>query len=351
VFLFVFITWLSLAHSAHHKRMGNFRFRELLRDSTVVAELPPDRCQTAKCDVHASCDASQPTYCKCDAGYSGNGLTCVEMNLCGQVPSKCDAHANCKPTGPGTVSCTCDDGYTGHGDPGACIEVDKCTSSPCDNSALCQKTGAGTYTCYCQPGFTMTTGRCIANAKADDSDLQAEAAKQIAALRNIQKEAEMRQEQVDHDNKIGELERRVLQLGRTEATDIDTKQDATIKDLEDEVLKVEDVTMELSKRASDTNDLLKELAARRPVAPLPAEEPLLPVLPQKEALAIHSAPTPSTPPISTPARIGLRLATIVPRSQIQQQPLEVQQRESEQQVEPEVKEKVDVSKYSFAHFT
>jgi len=338
--LVVFISCLSLTHAAYSKRgiiksVGNMRFREVLRNT----ELPPDRCQTAKCDPHATCDATQSTYCKCDAGYNGNGLTCVEINGCSLLPSKCDAHASCKPAGAGTVSCTCDEGYTGHGDPGACVEVDKCTGSPCDASALCQKTGAGTYTCYCDVGFTMSTGRCIANAKADDSDLQAEAAKQIAALRNIQREAEMRQLQVEHDNKIGDLERRVSQLGRVEASDVDTKQDSTIKTLEDEVLKVEDVTMELSKRATDTNDLLKALAANRPVS-LSALTPLN--VPQRTVMM-----TPA-PPRSTK-----HLATIVPRNEIQPLPLEPNQPQQVATVEPVVAEdpKVDVSKYSIAHFT
>jgi len=160
----------------------------------------------------------------------------------------------------------------------------------------------------------MTTGRCIGNAKADDGDLQLEASKQIAALRNIQREAEMRQQQVEHDNKIGDLERRVSQLGRVEASDIDTKQDSTIKSLEDEVLKVEDVTMELSKRATDTNELLKQLAANRPSA-LAALTPR-PVI---QCIVIVQSEQHEQPELP---RSTKHLVTIVPRNEIQPLPLE-----------------------------
>jgi len=190
----------------------------------------------------------------------------------------------------------------------------------------------------------MNGGRCVANPKPDDSALQMEAAKQIAALKNIQKEAEMRQLQVEHDNKIGDLERRVLQLGRVEASDVDTKQDVDIKDLEDQVLKVEDVTAELTKRASDTNDLLKELAANRPI-------PIPPALPPLELPSLPVVPPPSRSATLHPISSGKRLATIVPKSEVNPMQIEPLDYTTSPPAPPQEAQELDVSKYSIAHIS
>jgi hypothetical protein len=182
----------------------------------------------------------------------------------------------------------------------------------------------------------MKQGRCTRNSKEGDQELQLEASKQIAALRNIQREAEMRQQDVEHENKIGDLERRVLDLGRNEAQDTDQKQDKTIKDLEDQVLKVQDVTMELAKRANEQNALLQELALHRPVT-LPHDEPLHMEAPRLKRV--------STLPVNN----GLHLATIVPKGEIQPQPLEPMAIQQALPVPPLVQHDLDVSKYSIAH--
>jgi len=119
--------------------------------------------------------------------------------------------------------------------------------------------------------------------------------------------------------------------------------------------------MELSKRATDTNDLLKELAAHESVpATLPAEDPL-PDLPTAAATATptpapstsskrqlntvlpNSTPTPTSSP--TPVYTTKKLATIVPKSEIVPLALEPQNMFPAAPVSG----KVDVSKYTIAH--
>jgi hypothetical protein len=161
---------------------------------------------------------------------------------------------------------------------------------------------------------------------------QLEASKQIQLLRNVQREAEMREEEVEHENKLGELERRVMDLGRTSAGDADENQDATIKKLEDEVLKVQDVTTELAKRATEQNEMLRELAAHHHVD-IPADGPL------------PDLPAPAPAPEPRPAENGgKRLAIIVPKTEIIPLPME-----PAAAAQPITTEGVDVSKFTIAH--
>jgi len=345
------------------KSMNSIRFREKLRAQTTTETqvLPVNPCATSPCHRYADCATTATSYkCTCSPGYEGDGLTCFATNLCVKTPYPCDANARCESIGPAEVACTCNDGYHGNGK--ECGEVDPCGSGPCDNTALCQKIGPGKYTCVCEDKFTMKQGRCQANSKGDDSQLQLEAAKEIAALRNIQRDAEMRQQEVEHENKIGDLERRVLDLGRSEAKDTDTQQDATIKMLEDQVVKVQDVTVELAKRAAEQNELLKQLAAHRPVS-LPHEDPITldnPLKVQRANIGVFrrgylnsgglSMSSSRSNFISSNGN-GLHLATIVPKGEIQPQPLEpmaVQEALPSPPAEPPAP-MVDVSKYTIAH--
>jgi len=370
ILLYVYLTCslvlASSAQSGSKLKKGflkgtNIRFREQLRTlsqtETNAEVLPVNPCSTSPCNVYADCATTATSYkCTCSTGYEGDGLTCFASNLCVKTPYPCDANARCQSIGPAQVACTCNDGYHGNGK--ECGEIDPCSSGPCDNTAICKKIGPGKYNCECEDKFTMRQGRCQANSKGDDSQLQLEAAKQIAALRNIQQQAEFRQQEVEHENKIGDLERRVLDLGRTEAHDTDQKQDQTIKDLEDQVLHVQDVTMELAKRATEQNELLKQLAAHRPVT-LPHEDPI-----QLDAPPAASALSPRSPMRSrliSPTIIsgvtnsnsignGLRLATIVPKEEIQPQPLEPMANPPELSPPAEpTPHKLDVSKYTIAH--
>jgi hypothetical protein len=182
----------------------------------------------------------------------------------------------------------------------------------------------------------MVGGRCVRAQKGDDLQYQLEASKQMQLLKNIQNDAEMREQEIEHENKLGELERRVMDLSRNSASDSDENQDSTIKILEDEVLKVQDVTTELAKRAAEQNAMLRELAAHHHVD-IPIDGPL-PDL----------APPPAPKPLPPPPSDGKRLAIIVPREQIVPLPLEplgVPEMSLNEPAAP----LVDVSKFTVEH--
>ena len=50
--------------------------------------------------------------CKCNTGYSGDGLSSTNINECDNSP--CDSHASCRDTF-GSYVCRCDNGNAGDG--------------------------------------------------------------------------------------------------------------------------------------------------------------------------------------------------------------------------------------------
>jgi len=82
---------------------------------TTVKHKAPDPCAQNPCDPNAQCTATGGTNwnCACLVGYSGNGLSCTEIDGCAAKP--CDPQATCRKTGPGKFSCNCNDGYIANG--------------------------------------------------------------------------------------------------------------------------------------------------------------------------------------------------------------------------------------------
>jgi hypothetical protein len=63
------------------------------------------------CGANATCAG---TTCMCNTGYTGDGLTCTDVNECLTANGGCDANATCTNT-PGARVCTCNGGYFGDG--------------------------------------------------------------------------------------------------------------------------------------------------------------------------------------------------------------------------------------------
>lgn len=63
------------------------------------------------CGANATCAGST---CTCNTGYSGDGLTCTDVNECMNANGGCDPNATCTNT-PGSRVCTCGAGYFGDG--------------------------------------------------------------------------------------------------------------------------------------------------------------------------------------------------------------------------------------------
>lgn len=104
---------------------------------------------TNVCDANASCTDSS---CQCNAGFSGDGLSCTDIDECSDGTAQCDNNATCSNT-PGAYACLCNVGYSGDGQ--TCTDIDECTqgTDQCDENATCTNTD-GDYTCSCNEGFT-----------------------------------------------------------------------------------------------------------------------------------------------------------------------------------------------------
>jgi hypothetical protein len=89
--------------------------------------------------------------CTCNSGYSGNGVSCSDVNECALGTDNCHGNAGCKNVA-GSFTCTCNSGYSGNGV--SCSDVDECAlgTHNCHGNATC-KNVAGSFTCTCNSGY------------------------------------------------------------------------------------------------------------------------------------------------------------------------------------------------------
>uniref|UniRef100_A0A670IWM6 Stabilin 2 n=1 Tax=Podarcis muralis TaxID=64176 RepID=A0A670IWM6_PODMU len=94
-------------------------------------------------------------YCKCAAGFKGNGTYCTAINACETSNGGCSLKAECRRTTPGNRVCLCNAGYTGDGI--VCFEINPCVENNggCDKNAECTHTGPNQVSNLCSP---MATG-------------------------------------------------------------------------------------------------------------------------------------------------------------------------------------------------
>src|SRR6185436_6353227 len=111
------------------------------------------------CSANATCqNTAGSRTCTCNTGYTGDGVTCTDINECATNNGGCSANATCQNTA-GSRTCTCNTGYTGDGV--TCTDINECLTNNggCDPNATCTNT-PGSRTCTCKTGFTGNGVTC-----------------------------------------------------------------------------------------------------------------------------------------------------------------------------------------------
>uniref|UniRef100_A0A8B9D5B9 Stabilin 2 n=1 Tax=Anser cygnoides TaxID=8845 RepID=A0A8B9D5B9_ANSCY len=113
-------------------------------------------------------------YCKCAAGFTGNGTFCTAIDACETSNGGCSDKAECKKTTPGNRVCICNSGYTGDGL--VCIEINPCleNNGGCDRNAECTQTGpnqVSTLSEYFKFCSYQNNGGCSEFAICNDTEL------------------------------------------------------------------------------------------------------------------------------------------------------------------------------------
>jgi hypothetical protein len=121
-----------------------------------------DECKDGSdnCDTHATCTDNDGSFdCACNAGYSGDGVSCTNVDECKDGSDNCDTHATCTDN-DGSFTCQCNAGYSGDGV--SCTNVDECAGgeqNDCSENALCTDTPGG-FSCACNSGYQGSGKEC-----------------------------------------------------------------------------------------------------------------------------------------------------------------------------------------------
>ncbi|CAH1271521.1 FCGBP [Branchiostoma lanceolatum] len=114
-----------------------------------------DGCDPNPCDANAQCEDNPApdtgATCTCNVGYTGDGVTCTDVDECGMNNGGCEQ--TCTNT-MGSYVCSCDDGYTLNADGHSCDDVNECDTNNGGCEQNCMNT-VGSYYCTCDAGYTL----------------------------------------------------------------------------------------------------------------------------------------------------------------------------------------------------
>ncbi|XP_033918384.1 nidogen-2 isoform X4 [Melopsittacus undulatus] len=120
----------------------------------------------SQCGPFTICLNGPGSYrCECHSGYrpAEDGQGCVLLapvsNPCedGSHPCAPGDRARCLIRAGGQPTCECLPGYTGDGI--SCSDMDECAKNPCHPAAVCYNT-PGSFSCRCQPGYEGDGFQC-----------------------------------------------------------------------------------------------------------------------------------------------------------------------------------------------
>ncbi|XP_028408889.1 scavenger receptor cysteine-rich type 1 protein M130-like [Dendronephthya gigantea] len=117
------------------------------------------------CNSRAQCiNETDGFSCRCNPGYTGNGVSCNDINEC-SFANMCDSNALCTNT-LGSYQCYCKSGFIKNGS--VCQDADECSGAiyNCPANAICANT-VGTYLCcedsVCKEPHIRLQGPLISN--------------------------------------------------------------------------------------------------------------------------------------------------------------------------------------------
>ncbi|XP_073491174.1 uncharacterized protein [Aquarana catesbeiana] len=121
-------------------------------------------CSDSDCHPNATCsEFGGYGECTCKEGFSGNGITCNDIDECQDHYTNNCIGGSCVNT-IGSYTCNCFPGFKYISEFG-CADIDECADSflnDCDPLAIC-KNNIGSYTCTCSYGYYGDGRHCEVN--------------------------------------------------------------------------------------------------------------------------------------------------------------------------------------------